>query len=90
MPLHVFSAQLSTCRHLLARRTQFTLHGLWPNLDNPCLQDYPEHCPPADPFDFDLISDDTRDKMKTDWPSYKNCTRLLQGPHLCMLHVSCI
>ncbi len=51
----------------------FTLHGLWPNLDNYCQQDYPEHCSLQDGFDkFNLgkIDAQTRADMDTEWPSY--------------------
>ena len=53
---------------------RFTLHGLWPNLDNPCREDFPEHCQ-DDAFDPSNIPAGTRAKMTEDWPSYMNCER---------------
>ncbi|CAL8467296.1 g6833 [Coccomyxa elongata] len=51
----------------------FTLHGLWPNLDNACQKDYPEHCSYRDGFDaFDVstINQATLTSMEQNWPSY--------------------
>jgi len=49
----------------------FTLHGLWPNLDNYCREDFPETCDSSD-FDDSKIPGDVLDDMKTMWPSYTN------------------
>jgi hypothetical protein len=46
---------------------------LWPNLDNACQKDYPEHCSQSGGFDtFDVQSVDqaTLDDMERNWPSY--------------------
>ena len=77
----MFPVSCSSCKqshscsmqHCVAQcRKQFTLHGLWPNLDNSCPEDYPEHCS-DEAFSFDNIPQPLQKRMGVDWPSYKNC-----------------
>ena len=60
----------------LCRSEGFTLHGLWPNLDNPCPADYPEHCD-SSVFDPDEIPQDVLQSMEKLWPSYSTCAPLI-------------
>ncbi len=53
----------------IRRAEGFTLHGLWPNLDNECQDDYPEKCS-DDEFDASALNCDTYSDMKEVWPSY--------------------
>ena len=50
----------------------FTLHGLWPNLDNPCPADYPEHCDDS-VFNRNEIDEHVLQSMEKLWPSYSTC-----------------
>ncbi|KAK9916322.1 hypothetical protein WJX75_001236 [Coccomyxa subellipsoidea] len=69
----------------------FTLHGLWPNLDNACQKDYPEHCSQSGGFDtFDVQSVDqaTLDDMERNWPSYTSANECFWS-HEWDCHGSC-
>ena len=57
------------------RLPQGTLHGLWPQLCNPCNKDFPLHCSNK-PFDLQSIPQATVDKMRVEWPSYQGGERL--------------
>ena len=59
-------------KSVLCRSEGFTLHGLWPNLDNPCPADYPEHCDNS-VFDATEIDQDVLQSMEKLWPSYSTC-----------------
>ena len=56
----------------MCRAEGFTLHGLWPNLDNPCPADYPEHCDDS-VFNRNEIEEDVLQSMERVWPSYSTC-----------------
>ena len=51
------------------RTSGFTLHGLWPNLDNHCPDDFPEVCDSSD-YDSSQISGTVLADMKSMWTSY--------------------
>ena len=71
------------CQQIVCRAEGFTLHGLWPNLDNPCPADYPEHCDDS-VFNRNEIPDDVLQSMEKLWPSYSTCKSL---PNLsCIAH----
>ena len=61
-----------TLSWIIRRAEGFTLHGLWPNLDNPCPADYPEHCDDS-VFNRNEIDDDVLQSMNRTWPSYSTC-----------------
>jgi ribonuclease I len=54
---------------LYDRSLGFTLHGLWPNLDNPCHDDFPEYCD-STPFKPSDLDPDLYKAMKAQWLSY--------------------
>jgi len=69
-----------TCMH--ACRNGFTLHGLWPNLDNACPEDFPEHCiarnSSFEPLDMSSLSRTVLDGLKNNWISYTSCARTMR------------
>jgi ribonuclease I len=62
-----------------ACRNGFTLHGLWPNLDNACPEDFPEHCiarrSSFEPLDMGSLNQTVLDGLKNNWISYTSCAR---------------
>lgn len=47
-------------------RTDFTIHGLWPDFDDGT---FPSFCNKTDQFDIDLVRD-LLPQLETEWPSY--------------------
>ena len=60
-----------TLEHDARRNNGFTLHGLWPNLDNHCPEDFPQVCYHSK-FDSRKIPAGVLNDMETMWPSYKS------------------
>lgn len=57
------------CGSCFCRSEGFTLHGLWPNLDNLCHDDFPEYCSKEN-FNANNLNDDLYSEMEAVWPSY--------------------
>jgi len=93
-PASVTHAEHTACLTTHACRNGFTLHGLWPNLDNACREDFPEHCiarsSSSEPLDMGSLNQTVLYGLQNSWISYTSCARTTLTLHApCLVQAAC-
>jgi len=93
-PASVTHAEHTACLTTHACRNGFTLHGLWPNLDNACREDFPEHCiarsSSFEPLDMGSLNQTVLYGLQNSWISYTSCARTTLTLHApCLVQAAC-